>query len=655
MLYLGATWWAGRALYGPERGALILPLAAGFLLLTEYSPQGIGLGSIYYTGLLPAFFALILLSVFAGSLFQALQTPSWRWSLAAGLLLGLVVLSHVLTAIFAVLFTAAVVLGSGKRERWIVAATVLLITAFISSWWWLRLLSELPFSSGATLYAELFGDPLAWFFPIGENITGTGPRGSLAASVHGIFMEQYLPPRPWWAIGIAALSVVGIVQLLRRSELTLPLFFLTMLLLMNGRLLSALSPVPLHAYRWAGALWMVHLLLAVAGIEAVARSARLRPWILPALTILMGTQILIGDQFGIGRWNGGAITELTTDVRALPGYPAAQQILRAIREHPSTGRIAVESVDATMRLLGSPHYFLGAIPRETGRAVMPGLFVESSTTAPYITALLHRGESQLLWGDAEVAQSEVIRQLSPEEVVRRLRFFGVSQLLTSAAPLRKLLLDCSQCGVTMLAEASPFALLSIGAEAPLVSRLLYRPFFFVEHDGIRYREFSKWYFNSAELLDFHILYRPGGIETLTDQERSLLGGVIVSTTPDSRITEDQLRRWGELGHVILLNHGAQFPRPKGMPVGVVQRMADDEGARLIEEQLRNYRPGTRFLQPVSPSQAGKGCTRIDAPGPILFRSGYFSGVTANGGTLRPFAATPGFVGFLAPVIEEICW
>lgn len=680
-LFLGAVWFCGVSFLGRIRGAALLPLGITFLLLEPFGAQGIGLTGLLITGLIPSFYGVICFALYFGLLVRALRSQSSLLAVVCGVALGAVILTHLLTAIFALGCTLlVVVLGVGtegvtKGEahpyfgtlQWSTAATTVAIVFItggaVSAWWWVPFIRNLWLSSGSLVPPQNFGDPLTWFFPFGENVTPNSHTGRLVMGLQRVTpgWSQFFPP--WYGALAGGLSIGGLLCSLRRGEVVLPLTLLASLLLLSGGFLAGLYPIPIHAYRFAGPLWVVHLLLAALGLESVA--ARIPsdvPWrpfrtAMLILSIGLALQAVMGSSIGLFEAFRDGPQKRTFDGRKLPEAGIAEQLLKSLQGENDGGRIVVESDEQGLYSIGSPHYLIAEIPQQIGRPVLPGIFTESSLSAPFIIPTLRNLSDQLTWGDAEISEfDEMIRQ-TPKEMVQRLRLFGASQLLASSQKLTRSLTTCGDCNVRELARAGRRVLFSLGSPRTPIVRLEYKPLLFVDHGGLDFRAFSKLLFIDPRALDLHIFFRPGGLTEITPQERALLGGVIVSFARGSSATPAELAEWSTLGPVYLLNHGPSFPHLPGAQVFPVTQFFRTLDVKPFVTTLSEGIP--RFGESTEVSGAGYLSAQFGMPGSgaYVIRFNYFPtwhGCQESQG-VRPFFVTPSFVGVLASQPAAVCY
>ncbi|NLF24676.1 MAG: hypothetical protein GX589_03345, partial [Deltaproteobacteria bacterium] len=100
--FLVSLVWTGRVFLGPRAGIVLLPLGLMYLMLgVDYAYAGLGLSGLYLTGMSPGALALPMLLVMLGLLESARRDGSIKLRFWAGFWLALIVLTHTLTALFA--------------------------------------------------------------------------------------------------------------------------------------------------------------------------------------------------------------------------------------------------------------------------------------------------------------------------------------------------------------------------------------------------------------------------------------------------------------------------------------------------------------------------------------------------------------------------
>ncbi len=107
------------------RGPLVVLLTIILLISPDY--MGSSVSSLFYLGLIPNFVVLPLLFVFLGQVTRLSKQSNWKHLALAGLVLGLLVWSHLVAAIVAVMYVIVTMLIAGIQRKWRLVRSFLII------------------------------------------------------------------------------------------------------------------------------------------------------------------------------------------------------------------------------------------------------------------------------------------------------------------------------------------------------------------------------------------------------------------------------------------------------------------------------------------------------------------------------------------------
>lgn len=658
-LQLAGWYVAARVFFGPRAGlpALLFGLAA-LTVSKTCGHAGLGLAGLLFNGLCTQAFALALFLWLLPLLELTRRAGGWLAPAGAGILLGALALSHLITSLFA----AAVVLvfGALSRQAWRRWLLTLAVGLAISAWWWIPFLCHLPYSSGQTLvFPEAWADPFYYLFP---DLRPTLMRAWLSTPRPSEWLTG-----PWPALVMLAALLPGLWTLCRARRLELPLLYLgSVLLLTQTRLLQRLE-LPLHYYRFTPMLFALQALIAargaVAGLDAICalpsatrrRAGRLA-WIGAAFAAC-GAAVFGAYDLArpLPHWKRPFFEGRAVDynlphrflLRDYPDHAAGMEMVRRVRELAPRGRVAVEINPEDQRRLGSPHFFTTLLPWQADVEVLPGLLAESSLSFAFTQSTMLYGSRTLFWG------ADFLFRRAPEQtmesMLQRLQSFGVEYLLASSPTYRHTLAAWATSPprapgaprVELAAMAGPYQLYRLSGSRPRCEQTGYRPFLFIELGGLPFRRFAQLWYQRAGLLDRPVLWTPLDYERLSPAERRRLGGLILSYPPGSRVSAGDLGPWwSDALPIVALQAEPQADARALRQVAWLPALDGPGGPEALEQALRHFAPDEPRYEPVTPAVRTGTRLEAEAHGGLLIRQCYFPRWRARQGTL--FMATPCF-------------
>lgn len=326
--------------------------ALGFLLMESYSIYG---GNILSTlaGEFGYSLSFALVFLFLGTLHRGLERKRFDWLFAVnGLILMVLVLSHIVTTIALVIIAPGLLLMHRNLRAVLYMGAVFLLGFCLTAFWGLPFLDKMPWTAH-----------MAWNQ-----------------------LRQFKDLVPLDLRPAAALGVVGMAYAVaRRDGKTLPLLWITVTMvaafyvLPNGRLWNArlLPFFYFSTFLWAayGAAWLLRPFLVVMDDLFGLRTPKAEHVYPPVLAVIVSVVVITASTAASGwiRWN-------YSGYEGKDAWPAYKQINDYIKQLPP-GRVMVEHSDKIDKF-GTPRAF-EILPYWTGHPTMEGTLMEASFTAPF--------------------------------------------------------------------------------------------------------------------------------------------------------------------------------------------------------------------------------------------------------------------------------
>jgi len=548
----------------------LLPTLLFFLIEGQAGNLALGLSGLIHYGLVTNYIALPLLVLLLGAALEENRSKKTKL-LYLAVLLAALFYTHLLTALFAcwLLFCISLSRGLSGLAR---GSAVLILALLFASPWLSYFLLNLPYSSGETIGIRgVVSDPLIALFPGFEQELLAGARGKLpgledvptiSPSLRSVLFFKQLP-----VIGTLFLlsTIAGFVQLVRRKSLELPLLYLISLLLLPRDLLTTLFDTGVHFYRFIQPIFMLQIIIAAVGFDAVwGWLKECSPRAL-ASTLRYSTLVLLVSSVLLSYFVQSSLSPFADSFRVAPeaerkrpplfvretrNYQDAETMMELISELKPTGRVAVETSLKDYSRLGSPHFFTSELPRRYDIPVVPGLLAESSFSSTFINAALRKGSYHMTWGRSAGLYYSDFRADSVGNMLRRLSLYDVTLLLTTSDEYSQRISDVPS--TELLLQRGPYALYRIKDTFSRGKCVEIEPLLFVDWGGFNFREFSELYYQMPTLLEAPVIYTEASWGELAEKERDAIGGLIVSFPRGSKVASEELRRFGEK-RIFLLN------------------------------------------------------------------------------------------------------
>jgi hypothetical protein len=644
---VGAFCVAARSLLPQTR--LTAAMVVVLLILTTrpaLGPLGLGIGGLLETGLIANYAALPLLLLLIRELHRPTHSP-----LRIGVCWGLIVLTHILTAIFAAL-TVALYLAMNRTT--LVWKPVLLGgvgAAAISAWWWIPMFEYLPFASDQTigltwdLPDPLFGIlpglsrmQLVEFMTTGKLFLGN-PQLDTA-----LLALQLLP---WTALFTLLFLPLGFLTLLRAQKPFLPVLFTVTLILLPRDFFTLLIDLGIHYYRFTQPIVFVGGLLSVVGLNRMlmrlAELSLIRRTVLQFLllgTFIFGTTASLNRDF-IFEFQREANYTYPPPFRFLeqfPEYEDAMLLAQEVAREPNIQRVAVESSFNSFPELGTPHFFTTILPLRFNIPVIPGLLAESAYSSQFINPTLASYSNHIVWGRF-LFYSPKFWRLPMTSIVERLRLFGASHIIATSSRYAKALRSVVPAAVEPFATSGRYSAFRIRSPKALVTGLSIAPPLFVDAGGISFQEFSRHWFQQRNLLQNPVVWSSQSYEELDQEEQNAFSGFIVSAGSNGELLRSWVARAAQdTRPYLFLNATPSNPDYPRTNARFIAKLGRATGATQLEHTIRE-------LFPAATENAVEHALRGDTItfnhyGFVMIRYGFSPKITVQGGERPSYLATP---------------
>lgn len=647
-VFLVVLRWTGAAFLRVERRWLIL--VGGLSMLTLQADSHLvpfGIFSHLLHGHLASFIGTILICALVGTLERARvnnRRSLWTFS---GLLFGLILLSHTLSAIFAVFVLCAFLLSAPKTFFWLAGAGLLGLLVGAPSW--IPLIQGFDLTSARPV-ALMGAEPLFVLFPITRFI----------AACSNPFSPAVLQVAPVFGVFGAIFCVWGTIVSIRRERIFLPVIFWGGLTLISGSWLIQMLHTPLHYGRFVMPLFVIQILLTAIGLEdslirlqgRIGFAARVSRSL---IGVGLGWQlysaaVLPYPEKWFPAWLSAPYKEVIAACPALPmpeqirpideypGYRDAAAVLTFLSQHPPGGRIAVETSEMDYFSLGSPHFFSTLIPLQLGLPVIPGLLAESSYSASFQIPLLTYDSLSLRWGRDGFGTLFREGEAGADTFLSGLRLYGVDVAITSSKPWRELFESKLGNEVSKQFESGEFAVFKLANSPPYVEHAKYKPFLFIERGGMSFREFSERWFEISALRDVPVVFSTRDFTQLGREDQAAIGGFVLSFPEGAEPQIGELEGYANQGKsVLVLNGKAAVPLPENARQ---IRFGDSTDRDSLVRALTDLRRPDELAAEVSNLSHSDHEISFEAHGGTIIRFSYFPRWKSRTGDQQVFLVAP---------------
>lgn len=506
--------------------AIALSLLFIFFQPYEFGNLGIGLPGAIASGLINQGPGLILGFLFLALFKKLLDSPLYFWedkyfyfSIISG---SALIYTHILSAVFAVLFSFLLFLFYIKNKVSLVKALIVCFgILLVSAYFVLPFLYSYDYSSG-------------WGYRRTENFFADPLQPLLAFDLLDLYYGRLSAFNwPWLTVMIG--SVVGFIALIKRQSLVLPvLFLIPFLLIPRNYLPQMLSRISLQYYRIIPMLIILCLVASLYGFSLLWDVMKKnKKYLIPnlvfwSLLILLVVWRVAAFSFNPDQYNfkpnllksTANPTQYYQNFSRYPGQAAVNSLIDCIKRLPTgEGRIAVDNdLHLMMQQIGSAHYFNFILP-VMGYPVVQGLYSESANQTAFIYPPLGvlsptMGENTypvshyLMWND-------IYRHQPFSDSIRQLGLFNTQYIIAYHSDTKDNIDNIKQDLVEpVYCPDTNFRLYNINTAVrrPYVSYPKLKPILYVQNDNndsLSFRKISLGWYTLSGLFDAPIIYKNG--------------------------------------------------------------------------------------------------------------------------------------------------
>lgn len=632
-LFLVSIYFAARNWFTKEAGYMSLIFGIIFLSINKsLGFFGIGIAGEISIGLLANFFAISLMLLLIGVFGKLINKKTWKIVLIGVLLWASIILAHTLTMIFTISIFAIFSIFYWKK-LWKEMLLIFFGGIVLTSFWTIPFLLNLGFSAGMAIGVQTAtSDPLFILYP------GTYEL------IHGPTMQN-LP----YAI-LMICSITGIIYLLKQQKLFWPMLFLITLIILPREYLINITNIPIHYYRFIAHIFVINLLIATAGMKYIFDNIKKIKSILVSsiLNVIVWVYILlslcIAGFINFDMLNGTPTGKYNYFVDEYEYYPKAMEIMDYLKNLNPKGRIATESSMFSVENLGTPHFFLDFLPLKYGFNVMPGLLAESSLSSKFFIPAFAVITNSMPWGNVSLLGDQAFVSQSADSMIERIGLYGVEYLLldkSSAEKLLGIITDKSSVQVTKVVDI--YYLLKLNKFKAYIEETDYSPFLFIQENGGVIDFFTlinEWYKN-VNTFKYPVVYTKKTYEDISENDKSRVGGLIVSMPANTILGEKDVEKWNKLGKkVIFLNATPLDSKLLNDNIKFIPVFDYNYGIEELVSYLKRYSVDTPVYKELSPTKLSSHEIKFYSKKNILLNYSYFPYWESENSSQEVFWATP---------------
>ncbi len=503
-------------------------LVSGLIVLflgMDYSFFKIGLVGNLFIGVSPSIFALNLLLLLLAILGSMTKSSSWKLIIPGTLLLSAIILSHMITTVFAVwlilIFTCCYL-----KKCWLRVVTIVMLATLLTAFWWIPFLQHLPYSSSQAINLQSLS-PLSVILPDVKITTlraiFTYPLNPIEVDLP-LFNHQFIKLQtrgiflafPLTGIIFGLTLLISCISLIQRKQLFLVLLFLFSLLFLPNNYLSEIFNIGIHYYRFVQYIVAIEVILVAFGLVIIQdycyQKCKKFPNIFLLILLITITQTIL---FKLDWQSTNSLRSATSDnnpnfkfdITRYDSYPATQKVIDFFNQ-PIAGRIALETNMNGMTKDGSPHLLASLLPLITKAEIIPGLLVESSLSAVFINSTLGIGSNHMIWGQDNIYFSEIFQEQPPETIIARLKLYNVQFIVSNSKDYFKYLnkITKKNSELELVFQAGDYAIFEIKNVTDKIYTSQELPWFFYSDDLAHFRLFSEFWFSGSDNQDIKIIF-----------------------------------------------------------------------------------------------------------------------------------------------------
>ena len=514
----------------------------------SYGSLNIGASADVWIGLIAGTFGLSLTLLWLAQLerLRAAPAPAGRVMATVAVLTAAIALTHTISTIAAVIIGLVYLAWSARDRRFLGrAAAAIVLGAGLAAFWFLPFLHGLPLTS-AEIRTELPISVWLILFP---------------------WSVPYLAP----GVGLYLMAVIiGAWRSWQEKKLVLAAAFgAPLLVFLLRRPLAAL--VPDFSFHYHRLLPFVAVLLVVLAAMACdwmwqywgEGTPRRQAYVVLLVVLLVGNYIFC---FNIaGRSADGTLdrSPVAWSWKDFSGAAEAQAILDKTDDFPAAQRFIFETpwVDSEAHY-GSLHYFESRLPLlKAGAASLNGLYVESSSLAPFIEPSIQAvtERSMQTYGDSRLARVQPFADSSVEDHLRRLERLGADYFAATSEHLKD---GLARLGATKVGTSGPYDFYRMTDPSPLVFSASAVPMAYLHRGGMTWRDLAMVLWAGKQTYDLPVVELNGQPRDFSDQELRRFSLIIVDGRDLS--TREITALEARVEHVLVMNAPADLPEAAGL-------------------------------------------------------------------------------------------
>lgn len=468
----------------------------------------------------------------------------------------MIILSHTLTAFFTMVLFVVLIIAYFRTLGGKILY-IFCLGAILSLFWFIPFVQYSFFTSAAPIgILSYTSDPLFILFPYINEIV----KNPSALMIPGLVF--------------LICSIVGIVMSVKTDKHFWPFAFLLVFIFIPRDYLINVLNLPIHYYRFMAHVFVLNIVIAGFGMAViydwVSSFRRFKRVIFRSLILIVVCMFLLVSISGFN------IKENYNFYQAdYPAYGNAKEMLSYMAKLKEAGildgRVTAFSYYPFQIMLGSPHFFATFLPLQFNVPVLPGLLTESSLSSQFVipTMVKLTDGSMLRWGNVSLIFDDAFNSLGMKDYLNELSLYNVEYLLLTKSDAERLVSGVSTSAsagteekpkVSLEFTSGDFSLVKLESYKPMIEATTYKPFLFIDKGGMDFLNFAKEWYKAPDLFKYPVIYTEKSLESISKEDFSSVGGIILSYPDDAFISLEEYKYWTSLGKkVIFLNAEASSP------------------------------------------------------------------------------------------------
>ncbi len=432
-------YWITKYILGVEYRKYVM-LVLTLMLHTNiiYSTHFIGLAGLFYAGFLSNCTGLILFLLLFAQI-RKLELNIISSSYTSILILSLILLNHIISAIFTLIFISIYLALQGNSrvaKKWFAVIAVASLVA--SPYYWI-FIANLEFSSSEAIGLHgSFPDPLLVLFPNLNiehfvNMFNAEFSDTFSFFNYKIELPLIISQFPYYALIAFYFGIKGSLLIVKSQKKLLGfLFTITILFIFLPRAyLTNLTSLTIHYYRFTGLLSFMFIFIIASGIKhsdyTHSNLKKILGGIFLALILLLTTSyqmLFISDS---------RHQEFKLHLSDYQGYQNLDKVAKYLKENNLTAGVAIEQSYNFLLQVGSLHAVSYLFPHKYKIPIKTGLLAESAYYSSLINPTLGLQTNHMVWGSKELYLFNYFNnpKKNPNLFIEKLRLLGVKVLITT--------------------------------------------------------------------------------------------------------------------------------------------------------------------------------------------------------------------------------